>query len=496
MQRRTFLSTIAAAAFAPALCARAQTGEPGYTLIYPAVGKEVEGRVPAVSYPDDIVYALRVQTEPAPNKGQTVRVQSSPSPASKNLAFDTYVSTDADGTVQKGRFAFGPASFIGILLEAAKLPSSEAYQIYTPEKSGVIPFAGKLIAPLVSQLFVGRQYDWVKGGPQPFAWVYDSPAFSQVFVANATLTALNNGKPEPIELSGGVVQARKLRAEATLPFALDKAAEKVARDFWVGPGGEAVRCDNDFFGLPFKADAAAKNEANRRALVFDRPDVQIPPLVLRADKRGTGQAARFDIGFDIGEARSAQTVARAVCDATFQLLECETPWRGRKTEIKVVGNQLRWRIEADKGDVADAPSGRTFWFPSWFVTSLWEGKGMPFSGMEASGMERSGVHFALTGVHFSLTGQRQPDAFTLERLADTSATLGGGKVPVRHYRFSTQTITKQKEAYDIYTNGSRLIAALCSNKMSIVRDGWAAWAKAFPFPVVPADKPIDKPADK
>ena len=493
MQRRTFLSILSAAPFAPAFRAYAQkTGEPGYTLIYPAIGKEVEGRAPAVSYPDDTVYALRVQTEPAPNGGQTVRVKSSPSPASKNLAFDTYVSTDADGAVQKGRFAFGPAPFIGILLEVAKLPSSDTYQVYTPEKSGVIPFAGKLIAPMVSQLFVGRQYDWVKGGPQPFAWVYDSPVFSQVFVANATLTALNNGKPEPIELSGGVVQARKLRAEATLPSAPDKAAEKVVRDFWVGPGGEAVRCDNDFFGLPFKADAAPPTEANRRALVFDRPkDIpQIPPIVLRADKRGTGQAARWEVGLDIGEARSAQTVARAVCDANFQLAECETPWRGRKTEIKVVGNQLRWRVEADKGETANAPSGRTFWFPSWFVTALWEGEGMPFGGMEAGGKEKR------DGVYFAVTGQRQPDAFTLERLADASATLGGEKVPVRHYRFSTQTITKQKEIYDIYTNGSRLIAALCSNKMSIVRGGWEAWAKAFPFPVVPVDKPADKPAGK
>ena len=489
MQRRSFLSAIAAFAgasvFGQAAPVCAQTPPAtSYTFTYPGVGQPLENRKPAVSYSGDLVYQLTVSSESAKNGGQTVRLQTKPGGFPSFLgSMTSHLTTDAEGSVLEWDYVFGTTPSQPI--HATRLPSGAGYQIGVPEKSGSVLFGGKLISPLVAQLFIGRQYNWAKGGPQNFAWIYDSALYPDVRVVTLTLTALNGGKAEPLTLAQGVVQARKLRAEANLPFLRDKAAQTLEREFWVGPTGEVVRCDNDFFGLPFKAQAAAKSEGTRRELAFERPEniPQIPRIVIKGDKRGTAQAAKWDIGLEYGEARSPQTLARAECDANFQLTYLENPWRGRPTKMQVVGNQLNWQIEAEKGEIMPPASGRTFWFPSWFVTALWEGPGRPFANLEVNGGEKR------DGLYFPITGQKTPDAFTLERLADTSATVGGQKVPVRHYRFDTQTAFKKREITDIYTDGSRLIAALGSNKSTIIQGGWEAWAKAFPFPDMPTNAP-------
>ena len=75
-----------------------------------------------------------------------------------------------------------------------------------------------------------------------------------------------------------------------------------------------------------------------------------------------------------------------------------------------------------------------------------------------------------------LVAQRDAGAFTLERLADLSASVQSREVPVHHYRFVS------KNVYDVYSDGSRLLAVIASDKTIIIRDGWEAWAKALPVP--------------
>lgn len=474
MKRRSFLAVAAAGIFTAASfsgVARAQTpsgGESTYTA----------------TLPDKQTLKLQIKVAPAPNGGgQIVTVQSrqrnvAPAP----LLLDTTLTADQNGNVQSCRATFGPTPNIGVLLEAVRQPGGGAYRVGIPEAHGSIPFSGKLFAPLLAELFVGRMYDWNRGGPQNFAWLLDAPYLNDVRVVNLTLSAVNPGKTEVVTLGDGELTVRRLHASGVLPFMPDGPAQKTESDFLVGPGGEVIKCETAFFGIPItaKGKAVYENNGMRWALYFHTPsDVpNFPRVLLRADKQGSGANALWDIGLDIGEARSAQTFAHATCDANYRLTSMETPFRGRPTKVKVTGSQLEWSIEADKGQFVAVPSGRTLWLPSWFVTSLWEGPGMPFADLQpGAGEKRTGDYFPL------FTGQRDAGALTLERLNDLTASVGGRDVPVHHYRFVS------KNAYEVYTDGSRLLAFIASDKTTIIRDGWEAWAKALPVPEAPAVAP-------
>jgi hypothetical protein len=79
-----------------------------------------------------------------------------------------------------------------------------------------------------------------------------------------------------------------------------------------------------------------------------------------------------------------------------------------------------------------------------------------------------------------IAGILQDATFTLERLPDTEAEIGDRTFPVRRYRMKTEKVVT-----DLYTDGSRLIACLNSDGMTILRDGWEQWAAAQKPPAAP-----------
>ncbi len=471
MKRRRFIAAFSAATVAgvPLCAARAAFAQAGGEPTYTA------------TFADKATLKLQVKVARNGDGGQTVVVQSRPaSVAPATLWINSSLTASRDGTVQTTRAAFGPVPNVGLLLEAKRLPMAVgegAYKVGVPATQGTASFTGTLWTPMVAELFAGKMYDWKKGGAQNFAMIVDLGAVLDVRIVTLTLTAPDNGKTEPLKLADGDVPARKLHASANLSFLPEAMGAKVETDFWVGPGGEVLKCDTPFFGIPIQAKNKAvwENNGNRWALYFnnpgDAPVIPIPRVLLRADK----QNAKWEIGLDIGEARSAQTIVSAGCDLNYRLTHMENPWRGRPTRVTAVGNELRWSIDAEPGQVVPTPtSGQTWWLPSWFVTTLWEGPEMPFAGMEPNGEKKSGDYFPL------FTGQRDANPFTLERLPDAGTTGGSQNAPIRHYRFVA------KNVYDVYTDGARLIAFLGSDKTLITRDGWENWAKVLPFPDAPA----------
>ncbi len=448
--------------------------EPTYTLTYPGL----------------LSYKLCVRVEPTANGGRTVFVQSPPRPAGSNTApafptqffvTDARLFVDAQGNAQTSRYAFGPTPDYGIVLEAA-LSGGTAYAVGEPIKRGSIPFNGRLIHPLTLQLFAGKLYDWNRGGAQTFAYFYAPRYESAPHIVTLTLTAPNGSKTEPIALADETVPARKLHASLVLPFMTTPAERTREIDLRIGPGGEVVQSDKNFFDTPFEVKSRAVWETPTRFILpFVRPGLSsLNRIILRADKLGTAQKPIWDIGLDWGEARSPRTFGHARCDANWSLVSSDTPWRGGRDSVcqaQVESGRVEWKADPGRPQITDTQGKPTWWFPSWFATSVWEGPGMPFADL---------VNEKRAGYYFPLWRGPVAEPFTLTRLPDTSAAVGSTIFPLRHYHFVA------KDAYDVYTDGKWLIALLSSDKSTLIRDGWEAWAKTLPVPAPPT--PEEKPA--
>jgi len=72
----------------------------------------------------------------------------------------------------------------------------------------------------------------------------------------------------------------------------------------------------------------------------------------------------------------------------------------------------------------------------------------------------------------------------LLRLQDTYALSGSDRIPLRRYR-----MTCPSAAYDLLTDGARLVVLLGSDGMAIIRAGWENYAAALrpPSPPDPRD---------
>jgi hypothetical protein len=97
----------------------------------------------------------------------------------------------------------------------------------------------------------------------------------------------------------------------------------------------------------------------------------------------------------------------------------------------------------------------------------------------ANGERRYGDFFAL------YTGRTDSEPFTLLRLPDTYALSGSDRIPLRRYRMMCPS-----GAYDLTTDGARLVVLLGSDGLAIVRAGWDTYAAALKPPGPPDPKDL------
>ena len=458
--RRGFLATLAGLWLAPAAFARA--AEPTYT----------------VTLPDKQKLHLQVVEEAGAGGEGRVRVVTLPqSVAKSDLLCDAFLTLDTNGKPDFCHVFFGPKPGVGANFEAVRNPAGSAFDVRVPAAAGSLLFGGTLIAPLVAELFIGRLYDWKRGGTQTFAMLVDAG----VPTAEVVTLKLTADGVETLTLPDGPVTARRLRYDTPLSV-LPK--DQQTGVFWVGPLGEVLRCDTAFFGVPLRAKGVATREDDnkRLALRFANPgDPTGFVVLLRADRQAGGYAVALEIE---GKGRDANIpLASLTCDSSYRLQHLETPWHGRPFVADVVGNEVRYRLPAQGLAVRQTPTGRAWFLPYWFATDIWEaGKGA-WADL-AIGETRDGDYLPLFTGDYNGGGP-----FALERLPDRA--VGEGRPALHVYRFSNKAAGEVKlvgdrtNVYDVYTDGKRLVAFIGSDKSTIIRDGWEAWAAglAAPAPV-------------
>lgn len=411
------------------------------------------------------VVHLRLETSRAPDGRRSVRVWNQPKAVAKSdIEMDVSVVLGAGNKPLSSRSFFGLTPELGINLEAIR--SSSGFTVREPALAGDLKFGSALFTPLLAELFIGRIYDFKRGGTQTFAQLFDT-FVTRAKISTMTLTAV--GKPETIVLPDGPVKARKLRYLSTEPSLPEAARTGV---LYVGLRGEVLRCDTAFFGVPVRAKGPAlvDNEGQRVTLRFANPDSPDRVVQLQGNRQSSGEwkiALRFD-----GQTDSLATLT---CDASYRLKSLQTPWTGRPFTASVVGTDtLHWNRGGGPEQGAPVPAESPVWFvPHWFATDLWEGTGSAFAGMTTD-ETRDGFLLPL------LPEQKEATPFTLERLAG----ITNGATGVRHYRF----YIGGKEAaagprYDFYTDGSRLCVLLASDGTRIIRHGWESYAATLKPPV-------------
>lgn len=458
LTRRSLLVTGIGTFGAVAASARAQTplSEPTYTVRLPDKQK------------------LRVRTAVSVNaRGQrVVSVDSLPRatyPA--ELLMNASVTFGAENKPSRCRVFFGPQPGLGVLLEAVRLAQpgtngGAAFEVSVPGESGAVPFSGMLFSPLVAELFIGRMYDWAKSGPQTFALILDY-GWAPIGLLTLKLTAEANGKPETITLADGPVSARKLRYECALPH-LPK--DQQTGVFYVGPLGEVLKCDTGFFGTPLLAKGPAYRENSGARIVV--PYVNGPGDKAVVFLRGEKKPGGWEVGLDSG---IGPRIATLFCDDRFRVTQIESSWRGRPFHGTVENGTFRYRLEPGMAQTSESLSDRVWFVPFWFATELWEGPGGEWAGM-APGDKRTGDYFPL------FTGDTGAYPFTLERLPDDEA----GLLVVHRYQFRGKN---GKNAYDVYTDGTRLIAFLANDGITIMRDGLENYTSTLKAPKTPAPTP-------
>lgn len=416
-----------------------------------------------VTLADKKKLALQAAVRNAASGGgaKQVRIFNRPkSAAPSDALLDMVLTTDSSGgRVEKCRAFFNVKPAVRVNLEAVR-DEKGAYAVGVPSESGTLPFGAPLVTQLTALLFLGKLYSFTRGGPQNFAFLVD---FGAQAVEIVTLTLTADGQ-ETLTLPGGAVKARKLRYKAPVASLPKEHQEGV---FYIGPRGEVLKCETNFFILPIQAEKPAAFDRDSRTLTLTFATPLVPNLsaVLRAVSRGTrgyGLTLQIDRG---------QTLATVECDPAYRPVKIETPWMSRPFTARVVGTTVQYTLAATKEGVHAVPSGNAWFLPYWFVTEFWEEGSGGFAGMGV-GDRRDGDFFPL------FTGQRDSNPFALERLPDTEArTPNGQGFSLRRYRFANKPTTGlaaffQNNVYELYTDGRRLVALLGSDGITIFRDGW------------------------
>lgn len=444
--------------------------EPTYTVTF--ADKRLL-RLPPFALPSaskEATLRLALQVRETPNGGRTIRALSA---SASDIAADATLTLNKNGRADDCRVVFGPAGgSYQADVQAAR--QGETFRITLPARQGRSAFEGALLHPLAAQLFLGRYYDFGRGGAQTFALLLDWDGDSLNPAARLATLRLAADGAEAITLGENTVTARRLKF--ALSSAPDVPQNKRTGVFYVGPRGELLQSvPASPFGIPFD---------NGRATGPARADEDGAALVLRTTGGETIRGKRDGDDFDVElYGKPAYPFAVARVDAALRLSRVSETWNGRTRTALVAPGEVRYGFSESLLEEVTSQNDRAWFWPQWFATDVWEGAGGAFADMRSVGEKRDGTYVPLL-----LNGDASP--FTLERLPDLRrrAVAGGRAVPrVRHYRFTTSDAKEAGETvrYDVYTDGARLIALFGSDGVSAIRNGEENFAATLkpPAPV-------------
>jgi hypothetical protein len=324
-------------------------------------------------------------------------------------------------------------------------------------QTGKVGYSGKLIVPIGGVLFMGRLYDFKKGGPQSFS-VFPGFGSASPRIGSLLLTAEGNAT---VAFPTGAVKARKLKYSLSPIMPGDKRREGFV---YIGPSGEVLQSEPGIFwnhgGMLPKVSGPAVYEKG------PPPRLRLPGawqnsyLMLQAERTRDG----YTVGF--AETQQKKPFAQLLLDKNYNPVKWDNQmgW-GFSAEVLRPG-EIRWETNAGREEKVPITEGQAWFFPQWFVTEGWEAGSGTLSAVKP-GESKTGMLFML---HRN-TQERYP--VNIERLADRDiVTPKEQKQSLHHWRF-----TSRERVYDVFTDGKRLVALRSNEGMEIMRDGWETAAK-------------------
>jgi hypothetical protein len=165
-------------------------------------------------------------------------------------------------------------------------------------------------------------------------------------------------------------------------------------------------------------------------------------------------------------------VAKGTVSKAGRPLTLSSPWLGRSLNVSFTPTLATWTLAATEPVNTSVPGGKAWFVPCWFVTEAWEAGAGPWANM-AVGDKRDGAYFPL------FTGQQDGGTFEMERKPDFKSQVSGADVTLRRYSI------QGKVAYDLLTDGKRMVYFSGSDGLKATRTGYESLANIIPMPKTP-----------
>ncbi len=445
----------------------------GLTSLSSAHAQSSAEPVYVVTLPDKQVITLTTLFGEDGDGAKSARVATLPDGYGKSdLSLFASVSMNLEGYPVAAAVQFGPKSAPkAIRLQGKRADDSSVpgdgenatWTVNVPATTETIPYSGVPITLPTAHGALGRQYDFARGGEQPFLCLLDFAVLAPTFYP---ITFRYDGT-ETIALEGGSVKARRLKYKTALPYLPKEQNEGVV---FVGTRGEVLRCDTNLFATPFKALGPSKPTGKSGEFEFklDRPgDVYLRERLLKPGIR--------EIAIEAGPGN--YVVANGTVDRAGRPLTLSSPWLGRPLTVTFAPTAVIWSLAATEPVKTIVPEGKAWFVPHWFVTESWESGAGPWANM-AVGDKRDGSYFPL------FTGQQDGGTFTIRRQPDFVTRIGGAEVALRRYRVETKVV------YELLTDGKRMVYFAGSDGLKATRNGFESLASAIPVPNPPEVTPL------
>jgi hypothetical protein len=383
---------------------------------------------------------------------------------------ESTVTLDANSTSVSARsfFVAQNARHNPIYQEAKRAePDSEGrevYQLGTPEIQGEIPVTQTLLTNISAMLFVGRAYDWAKGGTQTFAWLLDYAAT----LPSVHPIRLSANGVEEILIGKERIKARRLVYETELPFLPSNQRKGT---LFIGKEGEVLKVESSLMVLPLTVVRPLQIRSDKRKASLELAG--LPNSEIRGEFfSGTAKVTASIAGNE---------VATTYTDSRFSTVRHESLFLGRKMTSAVQNGVLRYRLEPTPPTTYTLLSGRSLFFPQWLATGTWE-QGTGKLAKIAVGEKRDVDYFALhNGVSTGFFS-------TMERVDDIHLTRNAVPVVLSRYRLTTWSDAKKSKPiylFDFYTDGEFAVAILSNTGVKIRRIGWESFTDTLKQPEIP-----------
>lgn len=429
-----------------------------------AIAQNTVEPVYLLTLPDKQVITLTTLFSESSDGGKIARVITLPDGYGKSdLSLIAGVTVKPNGYPVSATVQFGPKVLPKAVRLQAKRVDEEpddaekvsVWDINIPAITETISYSGVPITLPTAHGALGRLYDFKRGGEQRFLCFLDFAVLTPTFYP----ITLRYDTTEPIALESGTVKARRLLYRTELPYLPKEQNEGVV---YIGPRGEVLRCDTNLFATPFKAlgPSRATDKTGKWELKLDRPG----NVYIRERLQGDGVR---EISIEAGEGGIA--LAKGTVSKTGRPLTLSSPWLGRQLTAAFAPTSATWTLAATDPVKANVSGGKAWFVPFWFVTESWETGTGPWANMTV-GDKRNGSYFPL------FTGPQDIGAFTMERMPDYSAQIGGSDVSLRRYHIQAKIV------YELLTDGKRMVYFAGSDGSKTTRNGFESLASAISKP--------------